>query len=109
MFFLHQFADMDYSDIACQKRLIKTFVNSVFVSDDKVVLTFNYSGDRRTITLKEIDAGLQQEIRIPNAVVHQKERYPLGYLSFLNAEIRTICMQHTGGLLLPPAQKSAAL
>ena len=55
----------------CQKRLIKTFVNSVFVYDDKVVLTFNYSGDRRTITLKEIDAGLQQGIRIPNAVVHQ--------------------------------------
>ena len=38
----------------------------------KVVLTFNYSGDRRTITLKEIDAGLQQGIRIPCAVVHQE-------------------------------------
>ena len=30
VFFLKQFADMDYSDIACQKRLIETFVNSVF-------------------------------------------------------------------------------
>ena len=63
---------MDYSDVACQKRLIKTFVNSVFVYDDKVVLTFNYSGDRRTMTLKEIDGGLQQGIRIPRAVVHQR-------------------------------------
>lgn len=71
VFFLHQFAGMDYSDVACQKRLIKTFLNSVFVYDDKVVMTFNYSGDRRTITLKEIDAGLQQGIRIPRAVVHQ--------------------------------------
>ena len=76
VFFLHQFGDMDYSDVACQKRLIKTFVNSVFVYDDKVVLTFNYSGDRRTITLKEIDAGLQQGIRIPCAVVHQKMQIP---------------------------------
>ena len=76
VFFLHQFADMDYSDIACQKRLIKTFVNSVFVYDDKVVLTFNYSGDRRTMTLKEIDGGLQQGIRIPRAVVHQKKQIP---------------------------------
>ena len=83
VFFLHQFADMDYSDIACQKRLIKTFVNSVFVYDDKVVLAFNYSGDRRTITLKEIDAGLQQGIRIPRAVVHQKNRYPIGVSVFL--------------------------
>ena len=71
-FFLRQFTGMDYTDVACQKRLIKTFVNSVFVYDDKVVLTFNYSGDRRTMTLNEIDGGLQHGIRIPRAVVHQK-------------------------------------
>ena len=73
VFFLHQFAGMDYSDIDCQKRLIKTFLNSVFVYDDKVVLTFNYSGDDRTITLHEIDGGLGHSIRIPSAVVHQKK------------------------------------
>ena len=71
VFFLHQFAGMDYSDIDCQKRLIKTFLNSVFVYDDKVVLTFNYSGDDRTITLHEIDGGLGHSICIPSAVVHQ--------------------------------------
>lgn len=63
---------MDYSDIPCQKRLIITFVNSVFVYDDKVVLTFRYSGNNRTMTLKEIDAGLTHGIRILRAVVHQK-------------------------------------
>ena len=72
VFFLHQFAGMDYSDIECQKRLIKTFLNSVFVYDDKVVLTFNYSGDDRTITLHEIDGGLGHSICIPSTVVHQK-------------------------------------
>ena len=72
VFFLHQFAGMDYTDIDCQKRLIKTFLNSVFVYDDKVVLTFNYSGDNRNITLHEIDGGLGHSIRIPSAVVHQK-------------------------------------
>ena len=72
VFFLHQFAGMDYSDIDCQKQLIKTFLNSVFVYDDKVVLTFNYSGDDRTITLHEIDGGLEHSICIPSAVVHQK-------------------------------------
>lgn len=66
--FLHQFTKMDYTDIECQKRLIKTFINSVFVYDDKVVLTFNYSGDNRTITIKEIDAGLQQGVRMPRAL-----------------------------------------
>ena len=71
--FLHQFTNMDYTDIECQKRLIKIFLNSVFVYDDKVVLTFNYSGDNRTITLKEIDAGLQQGVRLPRALSHQQK------------------------------------
>lgn len=73
LYFLQQFTNMDYSDLDCQRRLIKTFVNSVFVYDDKVVLTFNYSGDDRTITLNEIDAGLQQGVRIPKSMAHQKK------------------------------------
>ncbi|MBQ8504167.1 MAG: hypothetical protein IJ491_07810, partial [Clostridia bacterium] len=72
LYFLHQFTDMDYTDPECQKRLIKTFLNSVFVYDDKVVLTFNYSGDNRTITLTEIDAGVEQGVRLPRALSHQK-------------------------------------
>lgn len=71
LYFLYQFTNMDYTDIECQKRLIKTFLNSVFVYDDKIVLTFNYSVDNRTITLNEIDAGLQQGVRLPRALSHQ--------------------------------------
>ena len=89
VFFLHQFAGMDYSDVDCQKRLIKTFVNSVFVYDDKVVLTFNYSGDNRTMTLKEIDAGLQQGVRIPETNAYQKRGCPLGILFFGTPKERT--------------------
>ena len=40
----------------------------------KVVLTFNYSGDDRTITLHEIDGGLGHSICIPSAVVHHEEK-----------------------------------
>ena len=38
------------------KRLIDTFINAVFVYDDKVTITFNYSGDNRTVTLAEVDS-----------------------------------------------------
>ena len=72
LYFLHRFAEMDITDMACRKQMIKTFVNSVFVYDDKVVLTFNYSGDDRTITLHEIDAGLQQGVRLPSALSHHE-------------------------------------
>ena len=68
LFFLQKFAKMDFTDQECQKQLIKTFVNSVFVDDDKVLLTFNYSGDDRRITLNEIDAGLQHGVRVPSAM-----------------------------------------
>lgn len=84
LYFLHRFTEMDYADEACQKQLIKTFVNSVFVYDDKVVLTFNYSGDDRTITLNEIDAGLQHGVRFPRTFVHQ------------NRVIRTFSQSGTG-------------
>ena len=72
-FFLHQFADMDYTDIDCQKRLIKIFLNSVFVYDDKVVLTFNYSEDGKILTLHEIDGGSGHSIRIPSGLVHHEK------------------------------------
>ena len=72
VYFLRRFAEMDYTDSDCQKQLIKTFVNSVFVYDDKVVLTFNYSRDDRTITLMEIDSGLQQGVLLPRALCHHK-------------------------------------
>lgn len=106
VFFLHQFAGMDYSDIECQKRLIKTFLNSVFVYDDKVVLTFNYSGDDRTITLHEIDGGLGHSICIPSAVVHHEKSDLLHASRFFHAYNPVIprkrppdCFGATGGSL----------
>ena len=71
-YFLHQLAKMNLKDIDYQKRLIKTFVNAVFVYDDKVVLTFHYSGDDRTITLNEIDGEFQHSVRISTFDAHQK-------------------------------------
>ena len=94
VFFLHQFAGMDYSDTDCQKRLIKTFLNSVFVYDDKVVLTFNYSGDDRTITLHEIDGGLGHSICIPSAVVHHDKNLLLLQEVFVVYRNRRVSKTH---------------
>lgn len=61
LYFLLRFREVDYEDNEAQKRLIATFINSVFVYNNKVVITFNYSGDDRTITLNEVDAGITAE------------------------------------------------
>ena len=46
--------DPDY-----RKEIIDTFVNSVYVYDDKLILTYNYKDGSQTLTLQEINATMQ--------------------------------------------------
>ena len=52
-FFLSQFKNKDYTNPECQKQLIKTFINSVYLYDDHLDINFNYSGSTRAVSLKE--------------------------------------------------------
>ena len=52
----------DINDLEYQKEIIDTFVNSVFVYDDKLVLTYNYKDGTETLTLKEIEAFLSSNL-----------------------------------------------
>lgn len=56
LFFLNEMRDKNINEPECQKQLVQTFVNAIFVYDDKVVITFNYSGDKHTVTLSEVDS-----------------------------------------------------
>lgn len=53
-FFLEKFIHTDHEDRACQKRIIDTFVNSIFLYDDHLTITFNYSGENNTVTLQDL-------------------------------------------------------
>lgn len=54
-YFLLRLRDLDVKDRECQKRLVQTFVNAVFIYDDgRVKITYNYSGQSSTITLNQI-------------------------------------------------------
>lgn len=61
LFFLRQFMDGDPSDPAYRRQLIDTFINSVWLYDDKLVLTYNYSGEGSTVTLDMVDAALEDD------------------------------------------------
>ena len=61
LFFLRQFLDGDPNDPAYRRRLIDTFVNSVWLYDDKIVLTYNYSGEGSKVTLDMVDAALDAD------------------------------------------------
>lgn len=58
LFFLSQFKGGDPDDPDYKQRLVDTFVNSVWLYDDKLVLTYNYSGDDNKITPDMVNAGL---------------------------------------------------
>jgi DNA invertase Pin-like site-specific DNA recombinase len=62
LFFLQQFRDMDCTDRTAQRRLVEVFVNSVFVYDDEITITYNYGGENRTVTLKEVDPKAAGEV-----------------------------------------------
>lgn len=56
-----QFRHGDPANRDFQKRLIDTFVNAVYVFDDKLVLTYNYQHGTQTISLDEIASALSSD------------------------------------------------
>ena len=50
--------DKDY-----QKEIIDTFLNSVYVYDDRLVFTYNYKDGTETLTLKDIEAAFGSDLK----------------------------------------------
>lgn len=57
LFFLQRFRTVDTSKQDQRQRLIDSFVNAVYVYDDKIILTFNYQDGTETITLDDINSS----------------------------------------------------
>lgn len=53
-FFLRNLRDGNLYDRDIQKRLIQTFINAVFVYDDHLKVTYNFSTDKSTVTLQDL-------------------------------------------------------
>ena len=56
-FFLYQFRKIDTHDEDERQRLIDSFVNAVFVFDDKIVMTFNYKCGARVVKLTDLNSS----------------------------------------------------
>ena len=54
-FWIEKFKDGDITDIRYKQRMIDTFVNSVYLYDDKLVITYNVKDGARTVTLDEVN------------------------------------------------------
>lgn len=58
-FFLEKFRKMDVANQAQRKMLIDTFVNAIFLYDDKVVLTYNFHEGTETISFEELQKATE--------------------------------------------------
>lgn len=56
-FWLHKFREGDLQDQDHRQRLVDSFVNAIYLDDDKIILTFNYKDGSKTVSLKDIEGS----------------------------------------------------
>ena len=59
---ISRYKDGNINGLDYRREIIDTFVNSVYVYDDKLLLTYNYKDGSQTLTLKEIEAALSSDL-----------------------------------------------
>ena len=60
-FWLHRFRKLDVRQKSHRKMLIDTFINAIFLYDDKMVITFNYKDGTDTITFDDLKTALAHQ------------------------------------------------
>ena len=77
-FWLHRFRKLDVRQQSHRKMLIDTFVNAIYLYDDKMLVTFNYKDGTKTITFDEATTALANKNTGSNldCLVHQKRGNP---------------------------------
>jgi hypothetical protein len=55
VFWISKFKNGDVNSPDYRRRLIDIFVNSVFLYDDKLTITFNWKDGTQTVTLSELE------------------------------------------------------
>ena len=59
---INQFKYGNVNSREYQKRIIDTFINAIYLFDDKMVLTYNFKGGTDTITLSDIEAAFGSDL-----------------------------------------------
>lgn len=82
---ISRFKDGNVNDRDFQKEIIDIFVNSVFVYDDRLLLTYNFKDGTQTLTLQEIEAALSSDIKDSSPPEKTEHLLMLGFF-FLSGE-----------------------
>lgn len=55
IFWFHRFRKLDINKLEHRRRLIDSFVNALFLYDDKMIITFNYKDGMKTFTFSDLE------------------------------------------------------
>ena len=75
---LYKLRTLNPEKLEHRRVLVDTFVNKIFLYDDKIIFTFNYKGDTKEVTLKEVE---DSDILTGREPVNER-RYAKAYLLF---------------------------
>ena len=90
-FFIYRFRKFDVTKREQRQRLIDSFVNAVYLYEDKIILTFNYKDGSKTITLAEVEGSDLSVLGAPNGVFITDLSY--GHSFFISIASFHICIE----------------
>lgn len=64
-YFITKFRNINLEDLASRKRLIDSFVNSIYLYDDKIVFAFNYKDGTQSLMLQELQEEIGSNLKGP--------------------------------------------
>ena len=67
-FFIYRFRKFDVTKREQRQRLIDSFVNAVYLYEDKIILTFNYKDGSKTITLAKVEGSDLSVLGAPSVI-----------------------------------------
>ncbi len=91
IFWLQRFRSLDTTKKEHKQRLIDSFVNAVYVYDDKLVLTFNYNEANTTVTLDEVNGSIIECSGAPEKPLRKKWFFSYIRLFVRDIALRAVC------------------
>ena len=95
-FFLLRFRDADPDREEDRNAIVNTFLNAIYLFDDKITITFNYRPDgvnKKQVTLTELDAGGGSTLD-PTTPVHASRSNIFNIRLFRHVIVVTIKIEH---------------
>ncbi len=63
--YVQRFRHINVKDLESRKHLIDSFVNCIYLYDDKIVIAFNYKDGTKTVSFEELEEELSSDLECP--------------------------------------------